>query len=36
MKDVREFGRLMIASHGSLRDDYEVTGKELDTLVAAA
>ena len=24
----------MIASHDSLRDDYEVTGKELDTLVA--
>ena len=23
----------MIASHNSLRDDYEVTGKELDTLV---
>lgn len=27
------FGELMIASHNSLRDDYEVTGKELDTLV---
>ena len=27
-------GKLMIASHESLRDDYEVTGKELDTLVA--
>lgn len=27
-------GKLMIASHNSLRDDYEVTGKELDTLVA--
>ena len=27
------FGKLMIASHDSLRDDYEVTGKELDTLV---
>lgn len=26
----------MIASHDSLRDDYEVTGKELDTLVASA
>ena len=26
-------GKLMIASHNSLRDDYEVTGKELDTLV---
>ncbi|MCH1625036.1 galactokinase [Fredinandcohnia quinoae] len=31
-----EFGRLMDASHISLRDDYEVTGIELDTLVAAA
>ena len=27
-------GKLMIASHESLRDDYEVTGKELDTLVS--
>lgn len=26
-------GKLMIASHNSLRDDYEVTGKELDILV---
>ena len=26
----------MIASHDSLRDDYEVTGIELDTLVSAA
>ena len=26
----------MIASHDSLRDDYEVTGIELDTLVAEA
>lgn len=34
--DIEEFGRLMTASHDSLRDDYEVTGKELDTLVAAA
>ena len=24
----------MIESHNSLRDDYEVTGKELDTLVS--
>lgn len=29
------FGELMNASHTSLRDDYEVTGVELDTLVAA-
>lgn len=34
--DIAEFGRLMIASHNSLRDDYEVTGMELDTLVEAA
>ena len=34
--DIEEFGKLMIASHESLRDDYEVTGKELDTLVASA
>ena len=27
------FGKLMIASHNSLKDDYEVTGIELDTLV---
>ncbi len=26
-------GELMVASHNSLKDDYEVTGKELDTLV---
>ncbi|MBU2701905.1 galactokinase [Sporomusaceae bacterium BoRhaA] len=31
-----EFGKLMNESHISLRDDYEVTGKELDTLVDAA
>ena len=35
-KDLTLFGQLMIASHTSLRDDYEVTGKELDTLVAEA
>lgn len=34
--DVAEFGRLMNASHVSLRDDYEVTGVELDTLVEEA
>lgn len=32
-KDLSYFGRLMVESHNSLRDDYEVTGKELDTLV---
>ena len=30
------FGKLMIASHESLRTDYEVTGIELDTLVEEA
>jgi galactokinase len=30
------FGQLMNQSHISLRDDYEVTGDELDCLVAAA
>lgn len=30
--DVEGFGKLMNASHVSLRDDYEVTGIELDTL----
>ncbi|MGX4599712.1 galactokinase [Faecalimicrobium sp. JNUCC 81] len=30
------FGQLMVSSHVSLRDDYEVTGKELDTLVSLA
>lgn len=30
------FGKLMNESHISLRDDYEVTGMELDTLVEAA
>ena len=34
--NLETFGKLMNASHVSLRDDYEVTGKELDTLVEAA
>lgn len=34
--DVEQFGKLMNASHVSLRDDYEVTGVELDTLVEEA
>ncbi len=34
--DVEKFGKLMNESHVSLRDDYEVTGRELDTLVEAA
>ena len=35
-KDMVTFGELMNASHDSLRDDYEVTGIELDTLVDEA
>lgn len=31
--DIKTFGELMNASHVSLRDDYDVTGIELDTLV---
>lgn len=34
--DLAAFGALMNASHDSLRDDYEVTGPELDTLVSEA
>ena len=34
--DVKRFGALMNASHVSLRDDYEVTGPELDTLAELA
>mgnify|MGYP000590625635 FL=1 len=34
--DIEQFGQLMNASHVSLRDDYEVTGIELDTLVEEA
>ena len=34
--DVKLFGELMNASHVSLRDDYEVTGVELDTMVEEA
>jgi galactokinase len=34
--DVDTFGRLMVASHASLRDDYDVSGPELDALVATA
>lgn len=34
--NVELFGQLMNASHVSLRDDYEVTGIELDTLVEEA
>ena len=34
--DIELFGKLMNESHVSLRDDYEVTGEELDTLVEEA
>lgn len=34
--DIVLFGKLMNESYVSLRDDYEVTGEELDTLVEAA
>ena len=34
--NLEEFGKLMNASHVSLRDDYEVTGIELDALVENA
>ncbi|NXF30222.1 GALK1 Galactokinase, partial [Nyctibius bracteatus] len=35
-RDYRMFGRLMVESHNSLRDDYEVSCPELDELVVAA
>ncbi|WP_421920971.1 galactokinase [Marinifilum sp.] len=34
--NLSEFGQLMNGSHDSLRDDYEVTGNELDCMVDAA
>jgi len=34
--DPAEFGRLMAESHASLRDDYQVSCPELDTMVAIA
>ena len=34
--DLATFGRLMAESHASLRDDYEVSCKELDTMVDIA
>ena len=34
--DFDEFGRLMYASHASLREDYEVSTPELDTFVQTA
>lgn len=35
-KKFEAFAKLLNDSHTSLKDDYEVTGKELDTLVSAA
>ena len=32
-KDLEVLGKLMYASHDSLRDDYDVTGRELDTII---
>ncbi len=34
--DIKHFGELMRQSHESLRDDYDVTGVELDTLAEEA
>lgn len=34
--DVERFGKLMAESHASLRDDYQVSCAELDTMVAIA
>ena len=34
--DLDTFGQLLYQSHESLKNDYEVTGKELDTLVEGA
>ncbi|MCM1991921.1 galactokinase [Oceanirhabdus seepicola] len=33
---IKDFGKFMKESHESLRDDYEVTGEELDTLAELA
>ncbi|AVR00403.1 galactokinase [Oceanobacillus iheyensis] len=34
--DIKAFGKLMNASHLSLKEDYAVTGEELDTIVETA
>lgn len=34
--DILRFGQLMNESHVSMRDDYEITGEEMDCLVEAA
>jgi galactokinase len=35
-RDLNLFGRLMVSSHASLRDDFEVSCKELDLMVQLA
>jgi galactokinase len=35
-RDLKTFGRLMFESHKSLRDDYEVSCRELDVMVDLA
>ncbi|CCJ32676.1 galactokinase [Caloramator australicus] len=34
--NIKEFGKLLVKSHESLKNDYEVTGLHLDTIVEAA
>jgi len=34
--DLKEFGKLLVESHNSLRDNFEVTGVHLDTIVEEA
>ena len=36
MGDLHTFGRLMTASHQSMKEDYEITGLEMDTLAETA
>ena len=36
MGDLHTFGRLMNASHQSMKDDYEITGTEMDTIAGTA
>jgi galactokinase len=36
MGDLHTFGRLMSASHQSMKEDYEITGIEMDTLAETA
>ncbi|CAN5670466.1 hypothetical protein BH24ACT22_BH24ACT22_19440 [soil metagenome] len=35
-EDFEEFGRLMYASHASMRDDFEISTAEIDTVVAVS